>query len=333
MHPMLYLFALLPGLVTLAGLGLGGLWSWGAVALIFGICPVLDGVVGGGGPRQRARQTSGPAWVANAILALTLPLCLSAVAMLWWRASVGQFTLIEWIGAILSVGICLGVYGLNVGHELGHRGGRWGKWSAFLLMGSSLYAHFWVEHNLGHHVNVATPEDPASAERGEWVYGFWARSVVGGARSALALAPRWVGAAWLVQLLVLGGVAIGIGWAAALAWVAAAVVGVLLLETVNYVEHYGLRRRRLADGRYERVSPMHSWNSEHRVGRALLFDLPRHADHHAHPRRSCHELRYFAQSRQLPAGYPTMILTALAPPVFHMWMDSALKAENAVPER
>lgn len=327
MHPSAYLVALTPGILAATGLLQGGLWTWATVGFVFVLVPLLDAIWTGRSVRRE--QSPGPQWIGELILALTVPLNLACLGLLWWRGAVGGLSVIEWAGVVLSVGIVLGTYGLNVGHELGHRGGRAGRWAAQLLMGSALYAHFWVEHNLGHHVRVATPDDPASAEAGRWVYPFWVRSIAGGARSAWRLAPGWVGAAWGLQAAALAAVALGLGIGAALAWLGAAVVGILLLETVNYVEHYGLRRERLPDGRYERVTPRHSWNSEHPVGRALLFDLPRHADHHANPRRSCHELRYDPVSRELPAGYPSMILLALAPPLFDKAMQSALNRGNA----
>ena len=329
MHPLTYLLALLPGVLTLAGLVLGGVSAWLTPLLIFGLVPVVeliwtrapDRAHGGGLDRS----------IADAILVATVPLDLGAVLLLVVQVARGVLDPASVAGGIVSVGILLGLYGLNVGHELGHRGGRSWRFASQLLMGSSLYSHFWVEHNLGHHARVATPDDPASAARGTWVYPFWIRSIVGGARSALALDRRRVLVGWGLQALALVIVALLAGPGAALAWIAAAIIGVLLLETVNYLEHYGLRRRRLPTGRYERVAPHHSWNAEHPVGRMMLFDLPRHADHHAHARRRCVELRCFPGAPQLPTGYPGMVLLALAPPLFCGVMDRALeRADSAV---
>jgi alkane 1-monooxygenase len=187
-----------------------------------------------------------------------------------------------------------------------------------------LYPHFWVEHNRGHHVRVATDDDPASAARGEALYPFWARSISGGVASAWRLDRRFCGRAWLGCAAALAAVAVGLGMVAALAWVGVALVAVLLLETVNYVEHYGLRRARGPDGRWERVGPRHSWNSEHALGRALLFDLTRHADHHAHATRPFHGLRRMEDAPALPTGYPGMILLSLLPPAFFAVMDRRL---------
>ena len=104
-------------------------------------------------------------------------------------------------------------------------------------------------------------------------------------------------------------------------------IGFLLLETVNYLEHYGLQRQQKSSGRYERVRPEHSWNSNHPVGRALLFDLTRHSDHHANPNRKYPVLRHFDASPQLPTGYPGMILLALVPPVWFSVMHPHIERE------
>ena len=119
-----------------------------------------------------------------------------------------------------------------------------------------------------------------------------------------------------------------LGPVALIGWVGAAVVGFLLLETVNYVEHYGMQRELLPNGRYERVSRRHSWTSDHPVSRALLFELPRHADHHAHAGRPYGSLRHFSDAPQLPTGYAGMVLLALVPPLYFRVMDEAIDRET-----
>lgn len=322
MHPLAYLTALLPAALAIPGLLLGGAWAWLTPAFVFGVVPVLDQVLPRAAPPDPGLR---PAWaraVAELALLACVPALLGPLALLMWRAP--ALDAVGLAGSVVSVGILCGVYGLNVGHELGHRRGRVGRWLAVLLMSTSLYGHFWVEHNLGHHVHVATPRDPASADRGETLYPFWLRSIVGGARSALALSPRFVLGVWAAQTVAVLAVLAALGPVPALAWLGAALVGVLLLETVNFVEHYGLRRRPLPDGRFERVAPRHSWNAEHVAGRALLFDLPRHSDHHANAQRACVALRRFDEAPQLPLGYPAMILLALVPPLFRALVHPAL---------
>ena len=258
-----------------------------------------------------------------------VPHQVAAVAGLVIQVSRGAFAGWEWLGAVLTVGICCGMYGLNVGHELGHRSGHWGKRLALVMMGSSLYPHFLLEHNRGHHRWVATPKDPASARKGQWVYPFWVQSVVGGFRSAWSLDRSHVLRVWGVTLSCWLGVCLLLGPIAALAWLGAGLVGIGLLETVNYLEHYGLTRTQLADGHYERTQPCHSWNSNNPVGRALLFDLTRHSDHHAYPNRRYQVLRSHADAPLLPTGYPGLILVALAPPLFFAIMHPHLRKERA----
>lgn len=206
---------------------------------------------------------------------------------------------------------------------------------------SSLYMHFFIEHNRGHHSWVATERDPASSRKGEVLYTFWFRSVVFSWISAWKIeAHRLRKEAHpyfniknqmfqfqLIQILLLLGLAYFCNVATMLAFIASATVGFLLLETVNYIEHYGLSREQNAKGRYEKVHPHHSWNANHSLGRLLLFELTRHSDHHAHPGRAYAELRHFEKSPQLPAGYPAMVLLAIIPPLWFKVMDNHLEKE------
>jgi len=188
---------------------------------------------------------------------------------------------------------------------------------------------------------VATPDDPASAPRGEVVYAFWLRSITGGLRSAWQLEARRLAAAGLpalhprnevltgglAQLALVLGVGAGLGPLAAVAFLGAALMGILLLETINYVEHYGLARKQLPGGRFERVSPAHSWTTDRPLGRVLLFELTRHADHHAHAGRPYPLLRHMDDAPELPQGYPAMLLLALLPPLWFRVMDPRVDAE------
>ena len=208
----------------------------------------------------------------------------------------------------------------------------------------ALYQHFFVEHNRGHHKNVATDLDPASARKGDWVFGFWLRSLWGGWRGAWALErerlhkigkPNWSIENMMLrfsvyQTLWLSAVYAVFGWNGLLGAMAIAVVGFLLLETVNYLEHYGLRRQLLPSGHYEPVSPAHSWNSDHEVGRILLYELTRHSDHHFKSTRKYQVLRHIDESPQLPFGYPTSVLLSLVPPLWFAIMDKRL-TQHSVP--
>jgi alkane 1-monooxygenase len=200
------------------------------------------------------------------------------------------------------------------------------------------YPHFTIEHVRGHHANVATHHDPASAQRGESFYRFWIRSVIGQLRSAWHLETQRLakknGSVWrhdnlmlryaIIQLLWLGTVTWVFGLSFLGPYVLMSIGAFSLLEAVNYVEHYGLARRQKANGKFERVDEHHSWNSDHLVSRALLFELTRHSDHHMEARRPYQTLRSHSTAPNLPTGYPGMILLALVPPIWYKTMDPIL---------
>jgi alkane 1-monooxygenase len=232
------------------------------------------------------------------------------------------------------MGLCCGVLGINVAHELGHRTNRWDQRLAWSLLATSLYMHFFVEHNYGHHRNVGTPEDPSSARRGESLYRFLPRTLITGAVSAYRLGQQRAKGRllhnltvrfWGFQALLVLLVALIAGPDALLAFLGAAAFGAVLLETVNYIEHCGLERQKISDHRYEDTSAHHSWNSNHWVGRAMLFNLSRHSDHHAHPHRPYPVLRHLPDAPQMPTGYPGMMLLALVPPLFNRVLARAVR--------
>ncbi|HVZ57790.1 MAG TPA: alkane 1-monooxygenase [Chitinophagaceae bacterium] len=245
----------------------------------------------------------------------------------------------EAVGRIWVMGLLCGTFGINVGHELGHRTGRFEQVLARMLLLTSLYMHFFIEHNRGHHKRVATPEDPSSARYGEWIYAFYLRTVWGSYRSAWEIAGREQRRKGrpvfslhnemiqyhLIEAALVLLIGIVAGWQVMLCFVAAAGIGILLLETVNYIEHYGLRRRALGEGRYERAQPWHSWNSDHVIGRLMLFELCRHSDHHYQASRKYQVLRHHPQAPQMPTGYPGMMMLALFPPAWFYVMNPRVR--------
>ena len=249
---------------------------------------------------------------------------------LWW----------EYLGLVLSMGLMCGVFGINLAHELGHRSKIGERFLSKALLMTSLYMHFNIEHNRGHHKHVATKADPSSARPGEALYLFWFRSVIGTWLSAWRIEfsrLKKEGKArfsisnemlrmQLIQILFMVFVYFLFGPRALIFFILAAMVGFLLLETVNYIEHYGLRRKMLDSGNYERVLPRHSWNSDHVLGRTLLFELSRHSDHHFKASRKYQILRYHEDSPQMPTGYPGMMLLALVPPLWFSIMDPRIAA-------
>jgi alkane 1-monooxygenase len=246
------------------------------------------------------------------------------------------------VGRVATMGILCGTFGINVGHELGHRNNKFEQRLAQLNLLTSLYMHFFIEHNKGHHKHVATPNDPSSAPYKQSLYRFWLRSVVGTYTKAWKIAnqeiqqqqlPWWhfkneMLQFQIVQIIWLGIIFYIAGVHALLYYIVAATIGFLLLETVNYIEHYGLLRKQTTEGKYERTMPQHSWNSNHVIGRLMLFELSRHSDHHYLASRKYQVLRHHEAAPQMPTGYPGMMLLSTIPPIFFAVMDKQMKKYN-----
>lgn len=337
------LAAAVPCLVMLSWLavkvtGLDLFWWLGPV-LTFVLVPMLDQLVGwdhtAPADSTYIDLDSQPwyRWVTY----LYLPNQYLSLIFACWLFSGGGWVVMssaDRAGLIVTVGIVGGI-AINAAHELGHRNARQERRLAKIALAQTCYGHFFVEHNRGHHVRVATPDDPASALMGQSVYRFVPRSVIGGLRSAWVLEARrftrrgqspWTVRnnlvnAWLMSVALFVGLALWFGPVVIPLLFCQAVIGFCLLEAVNYLEHYGLRRQRLPDGRYERVSARHSWNSNTLVANVFLFHLQRHSDHHANPQLRYQHLRSLAEAPQLPAGYGTMLLLALIPPLWRRVMD------------
>ena len=314
-------------------------WLWLGPIVILGVVPLIDLAAGldrSNPPDALIAALEGDRYY-RWLTFLFLPLQYAGFAVAFWYLATGGLTVAESIGLAVTVGF-IGGLGINTAHELGHKKESHERWLAKIALAQSFYGHFYIEHNRGHHVRVATPEDPASSRLGETFYGFWPRTVAGSVRSAWRLERRryarrqqgpWrlgndVLNAWLMSAAL---------WAVMVAWLGAgvlpylvvqAVMALTLLEAVNYLEHYGMLRQRVgAPGheRYERVDPSHSWNSNNIATNVLLYHLQRHSDHHANPTRRYQSLRDYQESPVLPTGYAGMILLALVPPAWRRVMD------------
>ena len=336
-----YLLAYTLPLTAAVGLWLGGPWTWLTPAYTFGLVPLAELLM-----RPAPARPDVPAADArhqpffDGLLYLNVPLLLALLAYFLVRMNSGDFGPAETAGAIFGVGICIGALGINVAHELGHRARPAEQRLAQVLLLSSLYLHFFIEHNRGHHRHVATPLDPATSRLHESFWAFLPRALAGEYRSAWHLEaerlrrarrPFWSGANQMLQFQAAHAVAVATVWAGfgltgLLAWLGAAAVGMVLFQLVNYVEHYGLLRRRTASGAYERMQPHHSWNSEHPLGRILLYELTRHSDHHYQAARPYHALRFQPASPQMPTGYPGMMLLAAVPPLWFRVMNKRVPA-------
>jgi alkane 1-monooxygenase len=223
----------------------------------------------------------------------------------------------------IGAGAISGMFGIPVAHELMHRESRFERALAELQMTLFSYTHFCIEHVEGHHHNVGLRRDPATARYGETLYAFLPRSVFGGFVSACRLDRIRVIRYLLGIAIVYGAVALTFGWRGVVFFAAQSAVGILIIEVINYVEHYGLVRQES-----EPVTNRHSWNSSHRISNWLMFNVPRHSDHHADAERPYPLLRHARDARQLPAGYFAMFVLALFPPLWRLVMDPLIEVHE-----
>ncbi|HEX6418574.1 MAG TPA: alkane 1-monooxygenase [Acidimicrobiales bacterium] len=315
-------------------------WWMGPIWILL-LVPLLDALLGtdpSNPPEWAVPQLEADRWY-RWLTYLYLPLQYLGFAWAARMAVHGGLDGWSQLGLALTVGTVAGV-GINTAHELGHKRDRLERRLSKVALAQTGYGHFYVEHNRGHHSRVSTPEDPASARLGESLWRFFPRTVIGSMRSAwgiAAAAQRRKGQrVWSLRNDVLHAWALSVGlFGATVAWlgpgvipflVVQAVFGFWLLEVVNYIEHYGLLRQRLANGRYERCRPAHSWNSNHLASNLVLYHLERHSDHHANPTRRYQSLRHFDDAPQLPSGYALMICLAAVPPLWRRVMDRLVLA-------
>ena len=323
---------------AVAATGWGIVW-WSGPALMFGLIPLLDLLVGADAenPPDSVLTTLEHDRYYQWAIYLYLPAqYVSLVLACWiWGGGGGvAMSDIDKLGLMLTVGGIGGV-AINAAHEMGHQRAQSERWLSKVALAQTGYGHFYIEHNRGHHARVATPDDPASSRLGENIYTFHYRSIIGSLRSAWALERRRLARrgkrawslrndalnAWLMTAALFAALIAAFG-IAVLPWlIGQAVIGFFLLETINYLEHYGLRRQQRPDGSYERVRPSHSWNSNSMISNVFLFHLQRHSDHHANPQRRYQALCHADEAPQLPAGYSTMVVVALVPPLWRRLMD------------
>lgn len=342
-----YLFAYLAPLSVFIALHFGGIWSFTTVVLTFVLIPIGEFFTSNSEKNLRPEEESKKvnSRFFDLLLYLNVPILFGLLWLYFSRLQNGGLATFELVGMTFSAGIIIGTIGINVAHELGHRLRWYERLMSKILLMTALYMHFFIEHNRGHHKQVATEKDPASARFGEPLYAFWFRSVSTGYINAWRLekkrlnrlglsALNWKNQMiWfqLIQTAYLLSIGLFFGWAIMLFGIAAAGIGILLLESVNYIEHYGLRRKKLPSGRYEKATPRHSWNSNHELGRIFLYELTRHSDHHFKASRKYPVLRHLEESPQLPIGYPGSVLLSLAPPLWFRVMNKRVQgvSENS----
>ncbi len=319
---------------------LGGFWIFVFPPLIYVVLILADLVAG----EIKLPNRTAPHWLNALPTWLWVLVQIGLLGWMLWEIHLGRFTPVEAMGLGLAVGLATGGVGITDAHELIHRRARWERFLGQVLLASVTYHHFYIEHVWGHHRRAGTPDDSVMARRGEWLYAFLPRAIARSFASAWKLeAERLARAgrsAWTLRNRVLAGVlveaalyaaiAVFAGWLGVVFFVLQSLLAVLLLETINYIEHYGLARREISPGVYERYGAAHAWDSRFRFSNWLLFDLPNHGNHHLHPGRRHDELVYEPESPRLPVGYPLAVVLAVMPPLWFRVVDPHLPQAEPV---
>lgn len=343
MKDLKYLAALTIPIAAIISIFIKGIWVFFTPCYVFIIIPLLELLLAKNPSnyleKEKENRKTNPLF--DWMLYLNLPIVFSLLLWALIEVSLSVLETFEIIGIIISVGIVLGVNGINVAHELGHRQTSKTRFIGKLLLLPSLYMHFYIEHNFGHHLNAATKEDPATARYNQSVYSFWITSILRQYLSAWKIQSKLLKNTkrtflsfkndmfWYVifQVSYLVIIYLAFGNIGLFFGLGVAIVSFLLLETVNYIEHYGLLRLKTKSGRYERVREIHSWNSNHVVGRIVLYELTRHSDHHYKSSKKYQLLECHDQSPQMPFGYPTSMVIAFLPPLWFGVMNKRIPKE------
>ncbi len=319
-------------------------WEWTLltpVLLTYGVGPLLDWWLGedkSNPPEQTVPALERDRYYRR-LTWLVVPLHVFALAFAATYAAWAELSPFGWLALAVVAGLASGL-AVNTAHEMGHKRDSIDQWLSRIALAVPFYGHFTVEHNFGHHQQVATPEDCASARMGESIYRFALREMPGGLVRAWRLERQRLArrglAPWhprnaivqshLIALVLQGGLVVALGWSTLVFLLVHNLVAWFQLTSANYVEHYGLLRFKLPNGRYERCQPHHSWNSNHIFSNLLLFHLERHSDHHANPTRRYQSLRHFDTAPRLPSGYFGMFVLAYLPPLWFRVMDRHLMA-------
>jgi alkane 1-monooxygenase len=331
---MRYFLPFLFVIPTSASLLLGGVWIFVFPAAIYAALILADLACGEADPLQ----PPSPHW-SNALATwLWPPAQFALIAWSLWEIAAGHLAPHEAIGLGMALGLATGGVGITDAHELVHRRAWWERVLGQALLVSVTYHHFYIEHVYGHHRRAGTPADSVTARRGEWLPAFLPRAIGRSFVSAWKLEAERLARAgrspWSPRNRVLAGlaaeaalyaaIAVFAGWVGVAFFAAQSVIAVLLLETINYIEHYGLARRETAPGVYERYGAEHAWDSRFRFSNWLLFNLPNHANHHLHPGRRHDGLVYEAAAPRLPVGYPLAVVLAVIPPLWFRVVDPRL---------
>ncbi len=329
--------------VAFLSVGMGGIFVLLMPVYSWGLFSILDLITGLNEDNADPETPDDDLYLYTLLTQIWFPIqFLTLCFMLWFVPQAGHLNLFEKFALFFGMGVMSGTIGITYSHELMHQKSKVERWLGDLLLASVLYSHFRSEHLRVHHLYVGTPRDAVTARYNENFHRFFLRVVREGAMSAFRAEkamlarkglpwhqpsnPFWrywaLQGAMLLLALWLG------GFLGLLLFVFQAITAIWQLELVNYIEHYGLTRRHLGDGKYEHVLPRHSWNAGHRASNWLLINLQRHSDHHYKPDRRFPLLQTYAadEAPQLPHGYPWMTVAALFPPLWRRIMNPRVRA-------
>jgi len=334
MKDLKYICAYTIPIMAILGLWLKDIYTYLTPIYAFGLIPLIElfTTASNKNLKQDQAQNKNKKKIFDWMLYINLPLVYGILIASLIICSSNYLQTYELIGIIISTGIVLGTNGINVGHELGHRFSN-ERFIGKALLLPSLYMHFYIEHN--------TPEDPATAKYNQPVYIFWFTSTIKQYINAWKIQSKLLKKGnksffsiqndmlWyvIIYAVYLSTVYLFFDFFGLKLAVLSGVVGFLLLETINYIEHYGLIRKKTSSGRYERVREIHSWNSNHTLGRILLYELTRHSDHHHRASKKYQILDHHDQSPQLPFGYPSSMVLSLIPPLWFLIMNKHVPRE------
>jgi alkane 1-monooxygenase len=340
---MKYLWAYSVPIIGMLGIHYQGVLAWSALVYAFVMIPIAEIILPVNTDNYSKEEIENRLEnkIFDILLYLNVPIVYGSLLYSLYLVSTTALSSLEIAGTILSLGVILGANGINVAHELGHRKTLFEKILGKMLLIPSHYTHFFIEHNHGHHLHVSTPNDPSTAKYNQSLYAFWFQTVVGTYREAWKIQLKlnklenrkiysiksdmfWF---TIIQISYLVLIYNFFGTTGTLVALFSGIVGFLLLETINYIEHYGLKRNKLESGRFERVSEKHSWNSNHVLGRIVLYELTRHSDHHYKSQKEYQILEYHDVSPQMPYGYPTSMVISFFPPLWFSVMNKRIPVE------
>ena len=316
-----------------------GIYAFFGLFFLYVLVPILEQILplSSYNLKKAEKELAKESSFFDLTLYLLVPLHLFVIYSFLITVSSAAISALDLTACVLMMGTILGVNGINVGHELGHKTNHPFKmFLAHVMLTTSIQNHFVTYHNSGHHRDIGTPEDFSSAKQGDNFYYFALRSQIGGYFKTWKLESKRLTALGknklinpmiiytLIPILFLTTIYFFFNFNTMLIYGITGIYGISVLEAQNYFAHYGLRRKKQENGRYEKVQPKHSWNSDHLIGRVLLFELTRHSDHHHMGAKPFQLLESKKDSPLLPFGYPMMLMLSYFPFIFKPIMKKHL---------